>query len=111
MRSGRPHVETRAGATRRVAARLPEVLTRAVRLCRAFRPAQAPIYTEVNAHPRAFEHRTGWRRVLAGDPVEIGANDGGGFKVMTINEYSSAWKVQLPPARLRGARLARRGER
>ena len=36
----------------------------------------------------------GWRRVLAGDPVEVSANDGGGFKVMTINEYTAVWKVR-----------------
>ena len=58
------------------------------------RCAQAPIYTELNTHPRAMEHKVGWRRVLAGDPVEVSANDGGGFKVMTINEYTAAWKVR-----------------
>ena len=45
-----------------------------------------------------MEHRVGWRRVLAGDPVEVSANDGGGFKVMTITEYTAAWKVR-PPGR------------
>ncbi len=49
--------------------------------------------------------------MLNGDPVEINANDGNGFKVMTANEYTAAWKVRLPYARLHGALCRRWAER
>lgn len=80
-------------------------------MLRAARRAQAPIYTEVNPLPRTRDHEVGWRRVLNGDPVEISANDGAGFKVMTKTEYAAAWKVRLPYARLRSALCQRRRER
>jgi hypothetical protein len=78
---------------------------------RAARRAQAPIFSEVNPRPRVMEHSVGWQRVLNSDPVEISANDGNGFKVMTTNEYTAAWKVRLPCARLRSALFRRRRER
>ena len=65
----------------------------------------------MNAHPRAMEHKVGWRRVLAGDPVEVSANDGGGFKVMTINEYTAAWKVRHIESRRGGLCRGRSRER
>ena len=58
-----------------------------------------------------MEHKVGWRRVLAGDPVEVSANDGGGFKVMTINEYTAAWKVRLAGIKRCGDRRRRSRER
>lgn len=93
-----------------VSACLPRWLTRARRRWRALSRAQAPIFTQVNVRPRAPEHQVGWRRVLAGDPVEVAANDGAGFKVMTINEYTAAWKVRPHRPRPRSASRARNTE-
>jgi hypothetical protein len=57
-------------------------------------PPQAPIFTQVGVHPHAPDHAVEWRRVLAGEPIEIDASEGFGMKVMTINEWTTKWKVR-----------------
>lgn len=82
----------------------------------------------MNADPKAWVHSVEWRKVLDGDPgalpsparhfdspvtdmpvhlagwaVAVDANYGDGFKVMTIDEWTTAWKVnRLPPLLRRG---------
>ena len=50
------------------------------------------IVSEVNERPKARVHSVEWRKVMAGDPVEINPSIGHGFKVMTVDEWAGRWK-------------------
>ncbi len=53
---------------------------------------RAPMETHVSASPRAAVHQVEWRKIMAGDPVEINPSFGHGMKVMTVEEWSRHWK-------------------
>ena len=53
---------------------------------------RADMKTYVNASPRAAVHQVEWRKIMAGDPVEINPSFGHGMKVMTVAEWSAHWK-------------------
>jgi hypothetical protein len=98
-----------AGA--RGARHMPAAEPLLVRLAARAALPQAPIFTQVNAHPRMPDHKVEWRRVLAGDPVEVNPSYGNGLKVMTIGEWTALWKVRRRrrvrlSARCAGARRA-----
>ena len=50
------------------------------------------IVTTAGASPRAAVHQVEWRKIMAGDPVEINPSFGHGMKVMTVEEWSRHWK-------------------
>merc|ERR1711959_845660 len=52
---------------------------------------RADMKTYVNASPRAAVHQVEWRKIMAGDPVEINPSFGHGMKVMTVAEWSAHW--------------------
>merc|ERR1712216_187890 len=56
------------------------------------RDLRAPMETHVSASPRAAVHQVEWRKIMAGDPVEINPSFGHGMKVMTVEEWSRHWK-------------------
>jgi len=54
---------------------------------------RAPLFTSISTSgPRANVHASEWAKVMAGEPVEINPSIGNGFKVMTVQEYTSKWK-------------------
>ncbi|KAG2496286.1 hypothetical protein HYH03_005519 [Edaphochlamys debaryana] len=53
---------------------------------------RAPLQTHVASEPQAPVHRNEWRKVMAGDPVEINPSIGSGYKVMSVAEWSGRWK-------------------
>ncbi|CAG9461483.1 unnamed protein product [Pedinophyceae sp. YPF-701] len=53
---------------------------------------QAGIQTEVNDSPKAEVHRTEWKKVMEGLPVEINPSVGDGYKIMSVEEWSKLWK-------------------
>lgn len=53
---------------------------------------RAEVKTYVSADPRAFVHSREWKKIMAGDPVEINPSVGHGMKVMTVTEWSARWK-------------------
>ncbi|PNW81318.1 hypothetical protein CHLRE_07g350926v5 [Chlamydomonas reinhardtii] len=53
---------------------------------------RAPLTTAVGPQPHAPMHQVEWRKVMAGDPVEINPSIGNGFKVMSVEEWSRRWK-------------------
>lgn len=50
------------------------------------------IVTDINPDPRATVHSREWKKIMMGDPVEINPSVGHGFKIMTVDEWSSRWK-------------------
>ncbi|KAK3266984.1 hypothetical protein CYMTET_24425 [Cymbomonas tetramitiformis] len=53
---------------------------------------QSDISTAINENPKAFVHSREWNKIMNGDPVQINPALGQGFKIMTVNEWSAAWK-------------------
>ncbi|GAX73094.1 hypothetical protein CEUSTIGMA_g547.t1 [Chlamydomonas eustigma] len=53
---------------------------------------KAPVTMEVNPSPKARVHRVEWKKVMAGDPVEINPSVGSGYRVMTVEEWANRWK-------------------
>merc|ERR1711982_117278 len=53
---------------------------------------QAKVETDINADPKALVHSREWKKIMIGDPVEINPSVGHGFKIMTVDEWSSRWK-------------------
>jgi hypothetical protein len=52
----------------------------------------APITTAVNEAPKARVHSREWYKIQNGDPIEINPSVGYGYKIMSVNEWSSRWK-------------------
>lgn len=53
---------------------------------------KAEIVCKTSPAPLAKVHQVEWRKVMAGDPVEINPSVGTGFKVMTVDEWAERWK-------------------
>lgn len=53
---------------------------------------RGPIVTAINPSPKARVHSREHQKILNGDPVEINPSIGYGYKIMTIDEWSSRWK-------------------
>eukprot|EP00887_Chlorella_sp_A99_P003648 scaffold7.g3648.t1 len=53
---------------------------------------RAPIQTKVAEAPTVRVHSVEWRKVQAGEPVEINPSVGHGYKIMTVDEWSARWK-------------------
>lgn len=53
---------------------------------------RADVATFIGEGPKAFVHSREWKKVMNGDPVEINPSVGHGFKIMTIDEWTSRWK-------------------
>lgn len=53
---------------------------------------RAAVSEEVNDTPKARVHRVEWNKIMNEDPVEINPSIGSGYKVMTVEEWSSRWK-------------------
>lgn len=53
---------------------------------------KAPLATAVSDRPRAVVHASEWKKVMAGEPVEINPSIGHGLKVMAVEEYTALWK-------------------
>ena len=52
----------------------------------------APISAAVNGAPKARVHSREWQKIQNGDPVEINPSIGYGYKIMSVDEWSSRWK-------------------
>jgi len=50
------------------------------------------IETHIGENPKALVHSREWKKIMIGDPVEINPSVGHGFKIMTVDEWSSRWK-------------------
>jgi hypothetical protein len=53
---------------------------------------RGPVVEAVGDAPRAPVHGAEWRKVLAGEPVEINPSVGEGFRVMSAAEWAARWK-------------------
>mmetsp|Transcript_39967 Transcript_39967/g.55557 ORF Transcript_39967/g.55557 Transcript_39967/m.55557 type:complete len:154 (+) Transcript_39967:170-631(+) len=53
---------------------------------------KADIVTFINEAPKALVHSREWKKIMIGDPVEINPSVGSGYKIMTIDEWTSRWK-------------------
>ncbi|KAI3434679.1 hypothetical protein D9Q98_002743 [Chlorella vulgaris] len=53
---------------------------------------RAPIVTKVADKPTVRVHSVEWRKIMAGEPVEINPSVGHGYRVMSVDEWSARWK-------------------
>lgn len=60
---------------------------------------RADITTHVGGNPKARVHSVEWRKIQAGDPVEINPSVGFGYKVAPpASQAPPKWSRSLPPA-------------
>ena len=53
---------------------------------------RAPVASKVGEAPAVRVHAVEWRKVQAGEPVEINPSVGHGYKIMTVDEWAARWK-------------------